>query len=86
MAKDVDLGARFEAHVEKLLGSGRFSSREEVLREGVRLLSEREARLARLDAAIERGLADAEAGRVHEIDEVRAEMRDRYRTKADIDP
>ncbi len=66
------------------VGSGRFTSRDEVLREGVRLLSEREARLARLDAAIERGLADAEAGRVHDIDEVRAEMRQRYRIEADV--
>ena len=34
------------------------------LREGVRLIQEREARLAALDASIARGLADAEAGQV----------------------
>jgi predicted transcriptional regulator len=36
----------------------------EVLREGVRLIRDRETRLAALDASIARGLADADAGRV----------------------
>lgn len=35
-----------------------------MLREGVRLIQERELRLAALDAALARGLADAEAGRL----------------------
>ncbi len=34
-------------------------------------------RLAALDSAIARGIADAEAGRVHDIDEVRTELRQR---------
>ena len=41
----------------------------EVLREGVRLVQEREAKLAALDAALARGLADVEAGRVMRLDE-----------------
>jgi len=41
-----------------------------VLREGVRLIQEREARLAVLDAAIARGLDDAEAGRMRSSSEV----------------
>ena len=38
---------------------------------------ERDRRLEQLDAAIARGLADAEAGRVQDIDTVRAELRSR---------
>ena len=35
-----------------------------MLRDGVRLIQEREARLAALDASTARGLADIDAGRV----------------------
>jgi antitoxin ParD1/3/4 len=46
------------------VASGRYRSKSEVLREGVRLIQDRELKLAVLDAAIARGLADADAGRV----------------------
>lgn len=71
MASSVDLGPQLEAYIETLVKVGRYNSKSEVLREGVRLVQEREARLAALDAAIARGIADAEAGRVHTPDEVR---------------
>ena len=58
-----DLGPQLETAVTQLVAAGRYNSKSEVLREGVRLVQEREARLAALDAAIMRGLADAEAGR-----------------------
>ncbi len=58
-----DLGAQLEAYVAKLVEMGRYNSKSEVLREGVRVIQERETRLAALDASIARGLADAEAGR-----------------------
>ncbi|MBR0717587.1 type II toxin-antitoxin system ParD family antitoxin [Bradyrhizobium liaoningense] len=64
MAVSADLGEVLESFVAKLVASGRYHSKSEVLREGVRLIQEREARLAALDASIARGLADAEAGRV----------------------
>ena len=41
----------------------------------MRRLMERERRLERLDGAIALGLADAEAGRVQEIEAVRLELR-----------
>jgi antitoxin ParD1/3/4 len=63
MPSSVDLGKRLESFVNRLVESGRYNSRSEVLREGVRLVQEREAKLAALDAAIARGLADMEAGR-----------------------
>lgn len=64
MAMSADLGEVLEDFVRRLVASGRYHSKSEVLREGVRLIQDREARLAALDASIARGLADAEADRV----------------------
>lgn len=72
MASSVDLGTRLEDVVTQLVKTGRYNSRSEILREGVRLVHEREARLATLDAAIARGIADADAGRVFDLEEVAA--------------
>ena len=82
MASSVDLGARLEGLVTQLVKSGRYNSRSEILREGVRLIHERETRLTALDASIARGLADAEAGRVHDLDDVLQALDSRYSGKA----
>ncbi|WP_235513677.1 MULTISPECIES: type II toxin-antitoxin system ParD family antitoxin [unclassified Sphingomonas] len=58
----------------KLVAEGRYNSKSEVLREGVRLIQDREARLAALDASIARGIADADAGRVRDLDVVFDEL------------
>ncbi len=73
-----DLGAQLESFVAKLVESGRYGSKSEVLREGVRLVEEREKRLALLDAALERGLADVDAGRTYELEDVLDELMRRY--------
>jgi antitoxin ParD1/3/4 len=78
MASSVDLGNQLEGFVSSLVKSGRYNSRSEVMREGVRLIHERETRLAALDASIRRGIADADAGRVHDLDEVEAELDAKY--------
>ena len=70
MASSVNLGAALEAMVDQLVRNGRYGSRSEVLREGVRLVEEREKRLARFDAEIRKGLDDCEVGRTHDLDEV----------------
>lgn len=75
MAISADLGEKLEAVVNDLVANGRYNSKSEVLREGVRLVQEREARLRELYAAIDRGLADADAGRVRPAAEVFAELR-----------
>ena len=72
MAVSADLGDVLESFVTKLVASGRYHSKSEVLREGVRLIQEREARLAALDASIARGLADADIGR-----EIRRDVQER---------
>jgi antitoxin ParD1/3/4 len=63
MPSSVELGDYLESYVAELVKTGRYNSKSEVLREGVRLVQEREKRLAALDAALARGIADVEAGR-----------------------
>lgn len=78
MASSANLGQKLEAYVDDLVKTGRYNSRSEVLREGVRLIEEREKRLAALDAAIARGLADVEAGRVRPLQEVADRLNAKY--------
>ena len=78
MASSVNLGNQLESVVSQLVKAGRYNSRSEILREGVRLVHEREVRLAALDAAIGRGIADADAGRVHDIDDVAGRLDAKY--------
>lgn len=85
MAISADLGLRLEGVVSDLVENGRYNSKSEVLREGVRLVEEREAALARLNAALERGLADIAAGRTRPAEEVFAELRDKYQALADAE-
>jgi antitoxin ParD1/3/4 len=59
MPASYSLGAHFETFVRRQLTSGRFASASEVVREGLRLMeereAEREARLEVLRAEIARG-------------------------------
>jgi antitoxin ParD1/3/4 len=77
-----DLGANLEGFVSNLVETGRYNSKSEVLREGVRLVQEREARLAVLDAAIAQGLAEADAGLGRPIEEVADRLRKKYAAMA----
>ncbi|HEY4942913.1 MAG TPA: type II toxin-antitoxin system ParD family antitoxin [Rhizomicrobium sp.] len=82
MASSVDLGSKLEGVVSKLVSKGRYGSKSEVIREGVRMVEEREKRLEELDRALERGLADVKAGRTKPAEEVFAELRKRFNGKA----
>ena len=82
MTLSVDLGDQLEGFVEDLVSRGRYNSKSEVLREGLRLVQEREAKLAALHAAIARGLADAEAGRVKPMEAVFDRLEAKYRKSA----
>lgn len=73
-----DLGKQLESYLKKLVDSGRYGSKSEVLREGVRLVQDRETRLTALDASIARGVADAEAGRTKPADEVFRRLAKKY--------
>jgi antitoxin ParD1/3/4 len=81
MAISADLGRQLESVVENLVQNGRYNSKSEVLREGVRLVQEREARLVSVNAAIARGIADADGGMVVAADEVFASLEAKYRAR-----
>ncbi|WP_158809962.1 type II toxin-antitoxin system ParD family antitoxin [Beijerinckia sp. L45] len=85
MADSVDLGERLEAFVSQLLADGHYESRTTVLRESVKLLEERERKLAALDVAIDRGLADIAAGRVLTLDEARTRLEAKFGSAANVD-
>ena len=73
-----DLGRQLESFVAKLVETGRYNSKSEVLREGIRLIQEREARLSVLDQALARGIEDAEAGRAKPLADVVARLERKY--------
>ncbi len=60
------------------VASGAYGSNSEVIRAAMRDWLEHERRMASLDAAIGRGVSDADAGRVHEIAVVRAALAERF--------
>lgn len=65
-----NLGKQLEGYIQRLVQSGRYGSKSEVLREGVRLIQDRETRLAALDASIQRSVADADSGRTKPAEKV----------------
>lgn len=78
MPSSYTLGEHFESFVKAQLASGRYGNASEVLRAAPRLMEEHERRLSSLDAAIERGVADVKAGRVHAAEDVFSELKARY--------
>jgi len=72
----LNLGEYFDAFIEAQLASGRYADASELVRDALRLLETRERRFGalKLKTAIEQGIADA--GRVHEADDVFDELLD----------
>lgn len=77
-----DLGQQLESFVANLVKAGRYNSKSEVLREGVRLIQDRETRLTALDQSIARGIADANAGRTKPAADVFDRLEVKYRAMA----
>ena len=79
MSSSANLGQHLEDYVSELVKTGRYGSRSEVLREGLRLVEQREAedahRLEALRAAVQLGAADIAAGRFKSF-ETQASLRD----------
>ena len=79
-ARSFTLRKQLEYRVAQRMKTGRLSLGGEITHESVRVAREREMRLATLDASIMRGIADADAGRVHDLDTVAAHwLRNRTR-------
>lgn len=79
MASSVNLGEQLEAFITEAVKNGRYGSRSEVLREGVRLVQEREAKWARLEAEIQQGFDDLDAGLAEDLEVVVERLSRKYR-------
>lgn len=69
---NVSVGTRWEEFIEAIVREGRYGSASEVVREGLRLVEEREAALSELKASIADALADP---RRYTAEEVRDRLR-----------
>ena len=78
MAISAELGENLEKVVTDLVENGRYNSKSEVLREGVRLVQEREARLKELQDSIQLAIAQIDAGLGLSEAEVFDELERRY--------
>lgn len=83
MASSVNLGEALEAFIDNAVKNGRYGSRSEVLREGVRLVQEREALWAKFEAEIGKALDDVDAGRTIPAEELSSELKAKYRAMAE---
>ncbi len=64
---NVSIGKRWEEFVEGVVQDGRYGSASEVVREGLRLVEEREAKLAALRQTIESSIAEGGARSAEEV-------------------
>jgi antitoxin ParD1/3/4 len=79
---NVSVPDRMRDWVQSRIDSGQYASVSDYVRDLIRrdqaLTLERQRGLAALDASIARGLADADADRVRDLDDVCDEMDERY--------
>ena len=87
MVSQLTLDPITEQAIDEVMGLGRFGSRDELLREAVRLIRVREGFDPELDRgevddatreAVERGVADVRAGRARPVADVFRDLRRRY--------
>lgn len=81
-----ELGSQLERYVAQLVETGRYGSKSEVLREGVRLIQDREAQLAALDAAVAQSVAQSEAGQGVDAEAAFDRLEAKYQTMANRRP
>ena len=78
--RSISLTPDLDDAIQRRIASGRYASQSEVIRAALRVLErdeeEQARKLAALDAAIARGIADAEAGRVMRLDDAFARIRE----------
>jgi antitoxin ParD1/3/4 len=86
MATSYSIGKHFEAFIESLIASGRYSTASEIIRDGLRLMEEREqdreAKLEWLRTEIQKGLDSGPAEEVGDMFmRIKAEGRKRLAAK-----
>jgi antitoxin ParD1/3/4 len=75
ITRNIALTPHFDEFVRAKIDSGRYQSASEVVREGLRLLEERDYRLANLRSEIELGWQQSERGELVDGPSVFAEIR-----------
>jgi antitoxin ParD1/3/4 len=68
--------------IHERVSSGNYGSVSEVIRDAMRAWLQRERRLAALDAALARGIAELDAGQGQDAEQVRKELRERLSAKS----
>jgi len=86
MTLTLELDPQLEAAIERLMASGRYGSRVEAVREVLLEAGRVQSWAAKVNAGIERGIADAEAGRLVDAETVRRELKSRYAAMPSKDP
>jgi antitoxin ParD1/3/4 len=81
ITKNISLTRRLDQYIDRKVRSGRYQSASEVVREGLRLMEERDAALAQTRRAIEIGYQQAQRGEDDDGETVMQHMRRRLLKK-----
>lgn len=79
MADSVQLGTAFDEYIDSLVNSGRYGSRDDVFRQGIRLIQEQESWEDEAHRKITEGLAAADSGDVVDGEAFFDELQAKYR-------
>lgn len=74
MGERFDLGRDIVSIVDEVMETGHYATREDILREGVKLVKLREKKRAEFLALIDQGIAAADAGQVYDLEDVVQEL------------
>jgi antitoxin ParD1/3/4 len=68
--------------IHERVNSGNYGSVSEVIRDAMRAWLQRERRIAALDAALVRGIAELDAGQGQDVEQVRNDLHERLSAKS----
>jgi len=80
---NVSVGSRWEGFIDAIVKEGRYGSASEVVREGLRLVEERETKLKALRETIQAALAEEEWVSGEELESVLQASAEALRRKAE---
>ena len=83
MPSSFALGEHFETFIRSMVASGRYNNASEVVRDGLRMLEDRDRNQAALDAFLATSMDDFDAGRSSSIDDVESRLLHRMAARGD---